>query len=172
MSPPRYIYQRSGGPLVTWNRMRPPGQSRAADAVSLGSLGGSDVFDRPRRLPRGGAPEYISDGFGASAIEYGEPVYIPPPPKRARKVMRAMADDAAPDPTSTLADMGKGLLNIFNPFADASPPATTPTPAAPAAPASIPAKVGAMVGMGSTAGLVILAGVGYGAFRLITKKGR
>lgn len=61
--PPRYIYQRRGGPLVQWNRLRPPGQSQAADTRALGSLGATDVFDKPRRLPRGGAPEYIADGL-------------------------------------------------------------------------------------------------------------
>lgn len=82
MAPPRYIYQRRGGPLVTWNRLRPPGQTKAGDAKALGSLGATDVFGTPRRLPRGGAPEYISDGFsglngcgctgvGATATEYG-----------------------------------------------------------------------------------------------------
>lgn len=76
--PPRYIMQRSGHPLITWDRMRPPGQTRAADtaAMGLGSLGNTDVFDQARRLPRGGAPEYINDGFsgmGATAIEYGDP---------------------------------------------------------------------------------------------------
>lgn len=67
-TPPRYIYQRTGGPLVTWDRMRPPAQTRAADTLALGSLGDADVFDKPRRLPRGGAPEYIMDGFGDTDV--------------------------------------------------------------------------------------------------------
>lgn len=59
----RYIYQRTGGPLVQWNSNlgRPPYQTRAADAKSLGSLGGA-VFDTEfdgRPLPRPGAPEFL-----------------------------------------------------------------------------------------------------------------
>lgn len=40
MSAPRYIYQRTGGPLVRWDRTngRPPGQARGADAKSLGGI--------------------------------------------------------------------------------------------------------------------------------------
>ena len=55
----RYIYQRTGGPLVTWDHAsgRPPGQARGADTVSLGSLGGSTLenimFDG-RPLPKPG----------------------------------------------------------------------------------------------------------------------
>jgi len=54
----KYIYQRTGGPLVVWGT-HAPYQSRAADTSSLGSLGG-DSLDAPR-LPRPGAPEYIAD---------------------------------------------------------------------------------------------------------------
>lgn len=48
-----YVYQRSGGPLLSWKN-GPPRQTRAADAVSLGDL----------VLPRAGAPEPIN-GLGA-----------------------------------------------------------------------------------------------------------
>jgi hypothetical protein len=76
-NPPRYIYQRTGGPIVTWNRIRPPGQTRAADTTALGSLGSTDVFNQPRRLPRGGAPEYIEDGFGGLGCMGPQPRGLP-----------------------------------------------------------------------------------------------
>lgn len=65
MGAPRYLYQRRGGPLVRWDNPsgRPPGQARASEAKSLGTLGSTDVFDVPRTLPRGGGPEYISNGM-------------------------------------------------------------------------------------------------------------
>ncbi len=68
MAPPQYIFQRRGGPLVQWDHPsgRPPEQTRGADASGMGSLGATDVFDRPRSLPRGGAPEYLADGMGCS----------------------------------------------------------------------------------------------------------
>lgn len=47
----RYIYQRTGGPLLVWGPGRPPSQARAADAKSLG--------DWAPILP--GAPERIGD---------------------------------------------------------------------------------------------------------------
>lgn len=52
----RMAYQRTGGPLLNWNRGRPPGWSsgtgRSADARSLGSY---------ETIPRAGAPESIGD---------------------------------------------------------------------------------------------------------------
>lgn len=59
MSPPRYIYQRRGGPLLSWVN-GPPKAVRAGETRALGSLGDDDVFDQPRVLPRPGAPEYLS----------------------------------------------------------------------------------------------------------------
>jgi len=53
----RYVYQRSGGPLLSW-RYAPPYQSRAGETRGLGSL------DEPTialPLPRGGAPEPVGD---------------------------------------------------------------------------------------------------------------
>lgn len=52
---PKYAYQRSGHPILNWNRSM-PFQSRAADAVSLGSLEGPTLV-----LPRPGAPEPINE---------------------------------------------------------------------------------------------------------------
>jgi hypothetical protein len=57
----KYAYQRGGGPLVTWGAAAPQ-QSRAADAVSLGSLGGSTLSE-PTLLPAPGAPEPILGGL-------------------------------------------------------------------------------------------------------------
>lgn len=73
MAAPRYIYQRRGGPLVRWDHAsgRPPGQTRAADASGLGSLGSTDVFDQPRVLPRPGAPEYIHEGLSGCGCGCG-----------------------------------------------------------------------------------------------------
>lgn len=63
LTPNRYIYQRRGGPLLSWAG-GPPYQSRGADAKSLGGLGslGNDthMIQRPL-LPRPGAPEYLDD---------------------------------------------------------------------------------------------------------------
>ena len=54
--PPRYIYQRTGGPLIHWNRGRAPGVSigsgRSADSLSLGAY---------EAAPKAGAPEMIGD---------------------------------------------------------------------------------------------------------------
>lgn len=58
----RYIYERSGGPLLSWNR-RIPFQSRAGETRGLGSL------DEPTialPLPRGGAPEPVGGDCGCS----------------------------------------------------------------------------------------------------------
>lgn len=56
----RYIFQRRGGPLLSWQG-GPPSQTRAADAKSLGSLSG-DVFDaNPLGLPRPGSPEFLDN---------------------------------------------------------------------------------------------------------------
>lgn len=98
MSAPRYIYQRTGGPLVRWDRIngRPPGQARGADAKSLGSLGSADPSDdlasatvssmapvhavrtNRRPLPQPGAPEYLGmgGGCGCSSCEDSEPIRI------------------------------------------------------------------------------------------------
>lgn len=59
----KYAYQRAGGPILNWSS-GPPLQSRAADAASLGSLGGSlgggSTLDHPTLvLPAPGAPEPI-----------------------------------------------------------------------------------------------------------------
>lgn len=81
MARARYIMQRTGGPLVRWDGMRPPSQTRASDTTALGSLGSTDVFDQPRRLPRGGAPEYLNDGFGgfeALGCMGPQPANLPP----------------------------------------------------------------------------------------------
>lgn len=52
----RYIYQRDGAPLVRWQgRNSAPSQTRAADAVSLGSLGDPTIV-----LPAPGAPEPLN----------------------------------------------------------------------------------------------------------------
>lgn len=51
----RYVYQRSGAPLLTW-KGGPPHQTRAADATSLGSLEGPTIA---LPLPRPGSPEPI-----------------------------------------------------------------------------------------------------------------
>jgi|SRR5215470_4767702 len=52
----KYIYQRSGGPLITWTgRNSAPMQSRAADTVALGSLGDPTLV-----LPAPGAPEPLN----------------------------------------------------------------------------------------------------------------
>lgn len=57
---PKYVYQRGGGPLLSWNNAAPQ-QTRAADAKSLGSLGGT-VFSAPTlELPRAGAPEPLGN---------------------------------------------------------------------------------------------------------------
>lgn len=52
----RMAYQRTGGPLLNWNRGRPPGWSsgtgRSADARTLGSY---------EAVPRAGGPEVIGD---------------------------------------------------------------------------------------------------------------
>lgn len=79
-----YAFQRQGGPM-SW-RNGPPPQNRAADAKSLGSLGGT-VFSEPViTLPKPGAPEVIPNiGFGATMLEYPTGQVIAsapkPPPK-------------------------------------------------------------------------------------------
>lgn len=63
----RYAYQRGGAPLLDWTR-GPPRQSRAADSVALGSLGGSTLSGPTIVLPRPGAPEVINGaGVGPGA---------------------------------------------------------------------------------------------------------
>lgn len=64
----RYIYQRSGGPLLTW-RNGPPRQTRAADTVALGSLGGDTTLGMP--LPRPGAPEPLDGDCGCGGNSSG-----------------------------------------------------------------------------------------------------
>jgi hypothetical protein len=59
--PPRYVYQRRGGPLLSWVN-GPPRTQVPMSSSSLGALGGTDVFAQPVVLPRPGAPEYISMG--------------------------------------------------------------------------------------------------------------
>ena len=55
----RYAYQRGGAPILDWSN-GPPRQSRAADSVALGSLGGGTTLDHPTLvLPAPGAPEVI-----------------------------------------------------------------------------------------------------------------
>ncbi len=55
----KYAYQRTGAPILDW-RSGPPLQSRAADSVALGSLGGGTTLDHPTLvLPAPGAPEPI-----------------------------------------------------------------------------------------------------------------
>jgi hypothetical protein len=54
----RYAYQRTGGPILDWTR-GPPLQSRAADSVALGSLGGSTLDQPTLVLPAPGAPEPV-----------------------------------------------------------------------------------------------------------------
>lgn len=55
----KYAYQRTGAPILDWSQ-GPPRQSRAADAVALGSLGGGSSLDHPTLLlPAPGAPEPI-----------------------------------------------------------------------------------------------------------------
>lgn len=54
----RYAYQYNGAPLLQWGRSAPL-QSRAADSVALGSLGGSTLDEPTLLLPAPGAPEPI-----------------------------------------------------------------------------------------------------------------
>jgi hypothetical protein len=58
-----YAYQGSGHPLLSWKH-GPPRQTRAGDAVSLGSLGDPTLV-----LPAPGAPEPIN-GMGCSGAGY------------------------------------------------------------------------------------------------------
>ncbi|HMG58028.1 MAG TPA: hypothetical protein VK601_31220 [Kofleriaceae bacterium] len=68
----KYAYQRDGAPLIRWGQVAPM-QSRAADSVALGSLGGGSSLDHSTLeqgtiiLPRPGAPEVI-DGSGLSGL--------------------------------------------------------------------------------------------------------
>lgn len=64
----RYIYQRSGGPLLNWNRQIPM-QSRAGETRGLGSL------DEPTLvlpLPRPGSPEPVGcdGGCGCGSRDF------------------------------------------------------------------------------------------------------
>lgn len=66
----KYAYQRNGTPLVMWdNSPSVPRQSRAADTVAMGSLGGGTTLEGstlgpPVIFPRPGAPEPILSGVG------------------------------------------------------------------------------------------------------------
>jgi len=66
----KYAYQRDGQPLVYWGTgPSAPHQTRAADAVALGSLGGSTLDGPtlggpPMILPVPGGPEPILSGVG------------------------------------------------------------------------------------------------------------
>lgn len=55
----KFAYLRAGGPILDWNTRTAPSQSRAADAVALGSLGGSTLDDPTLVLPAPGAPEPV-----------------------------------------------------------------------------------------------------------------
>jgi len=55
----KYAYQRQGGAIYDWNGLSVPHQSRAADSVALGSLGGSTLDQPTLLLPKPGAPEPI-----------------------------------------------------------------------------------------------------------------
>ncbi len=62
LTPTRYVYQRRGQPLLSWQNGIPPYQSRAATLRTLGSLGDDDTFGIQRPLlPQPGAPEYLDD---------------------------------------------------------------------------------------------------------------
>ena len=67
----KYAYQNSGQPILSWKN-GPPRQTRAADAASLGSLGGT-TLGMP--LPAPGAPEPLGDcgchGGGSSEVILG-----------------------------------------------------------------------------------------------------
>lgn len=61
----KYAYQRDGQPLIFWGTQPSvPRQTRAADAVALGSLSGSSLDGPTLVLPRPGAPEPILSGMG------------------------------------------------------------------------------------------------------------
>jgi hypothetical protein len=64
MTATKYVYQRAGGPILDW-RNGVPRQSRAADAVSLGSLAGTTLDDPTLVLPAPGAPEPVGISRGA-----------------------------------------------------------------------------------------------------------
>lgn len=76
-----YVYQRSGGPLLSW-RSGPPNQARGADARSLGGYGdggpikgGLGSLSGPTvalPLPRPGAPEPV----GGCGCGMGDDVVI------------------------------------------------------------------------------------------------
>lgn len=64
MAPPRYIYQRRGGPLLSWVG-GPPRAVRAAETRELGGFAGLGSIDgsslqTQHVLPLPGAPEYLS----------------------------------------------------------------------------------------------------------------
>jgi hypothetical protein len=61
----KYAYQRDGQPLVYWGTgPSVPRQTRAADSVALGSLGGSTLDGPTLELPVPGGPEPILSGVG------------------------------------------------------------------------------------------------------------
>lgn len=125
MAAPRYIYQRRGGPIVRWDHEsgRPPSQTRAADASSLGSLGddapsgslGLTMAPRKRYrnttgwnrpLPKPGAPEFLG-GLGSlgdnppelSIAQVATPSSAAPPTSPG--YIQAAPPVAAPATTST-----------------------------------------------------------------------
>jgi hypothetical protein len=61
----KYAYQRNGAPIIAWGRgPSVPHQTRAADTVALGSLGGTTLDQPTLLLPAPGAPEPILGGMG------------------------------------------------------------------------------------------------------------
>lgn len=97
---PRYVYQRSGGPLVYWAHGQAPSQSRAADARSLGALGcgGGCGCTSCGHKPVGDA--YLKEPRGAvSRYVLGATPYLPGAPE-------PLTDDLM-DPYETLQSGGK-----------------------------------------------------------------
>lgn len=80
----QYLYQRKGGPILSWRRGVPM-QSQAADARSLGSLGDASVL-----VP--GAPEVLTGEGDPNAMPPG---WDPPPPAGPSLAKIAMLGVAA-----------------------------------------------------------------------------
>lgn len=66
----KYVYQRRGGPLLSWKSGVAPAQSRAAEATALGcsdctsgakAMGCGCSSKDAARVPRQGAPEYLGN---------------------------------------------------------------------------------------------------------------
>ncbi len=64
----RYAYHNDG--VMSWRGTSSPRQTRAADSVSLGSLGGDTTLGMP--LPRAGAPEPMGACCSSCASGVGE----------------------------------------------------------------------------------------------------